>query len=94
MKTLIINSNWRARVALQVLKICGRSPELMAELRDALRQRLNIRECAHYSLWYAQNLSVLKMRFAWFCARHPFRCVQGSDETEFEKYCIAEYERR
>jgi hypothetical protein len=41
--TIIAQSNHRLRVAIAVVKLLGRRPELMAEVRDALNARRRAR---------------------------------------------------
>lgn len=91
MKTLILKSNWRARVAIQLVRIMGRLPETMAELRDGLNERRAMRSRAKFSLWFNSNESQLRNRWALFCARHPFRCQSGTAESQWNDFVTGEY---
>ena len=92
MKTLILNSNWRARVAIVALKSFGREPAMMAELRDALNQRSAMRAQAKFSLWYMRHEDAMRERFNVFIARHPFRFgLSSSLEKEWNDFVTGEY---
>lgn len=91
MKDLLYTSNFRARVAITAIRVAGRTPELMAELRDGLFQRLYMRESAKFELWYLANETRLKREWETFVARHPFRCSSGSEQRDFDNFVSQQY---
>ena len=94
MKRLIYSSNLRAQIAIVGVRIQGRNPETMAELRDAMRQRSNMRASAHYALWQQSHEAELKSRFNWFVLRNPFRLSAWKGlQAEFADYCQAEFQQ-
>jgi len=94
MKQLLANSNQRARVAIITLRMCGRSPEMLAELRDALNQRRSMREQARFSLWYLKREANMRERFNVFVARHQFRFgLSKGLEREWNDFVTGEYIR-
>lgn len=91
MKHLITSSNWRARVAIQAIRIAGREFHLMAELRDALNQRQSMRAQAKFSVWFVNWERRLRDAWRLYCARNPFRFQHGNDENQFNDFVMGEY---
>ena len=50
MKTLIVTSNHRLRLALLIVRVMGRNPATLAEVRDALNQRRAMRQQCRFAL--------------------------------------------
>lgn len=91
MKRLIRLSNYRAQVAIIAIRIAGRSAETMAELSDALLERMKMRCRAHFSIWFIANESRLVREFETNCVRNPFRCRHSDDKAEFDAFVVNDY---
>lgn len=87
---LIHASNQRARVAVIVAKLC-RDGGSMAELRDALNQRRNMRESAHFSLWFMRNEERLRDTFNRRLCRRELDHVTGDIEKDFSTFIRSQY---
>ena len=92
MKHLILNSNYRARVALLVIRVMGRNVETLTELRDALLQRSMMRSQCHFACWLLSNQHELRIRFNWWLGRNAFALQTHHSEPEaFRQFCLSEY---
>lgn len=88
--SLIATSNYRARVAILVCRLC-RDGATMAELRDALNQRRNMRESARFSLWFMANEERLRDTFTRRWVRRELDHRTGDMEKDFSTFIHKEY---
>lgn len=92
MKKVILLSNYRLQVALITVRVLGRSPETMAEVRDALNQRRNMRRQARFAGWCIEREYALRQRFDCMVARCHLQTLAG-EQAAFRQFCLAEYQR-
>jgi hypothetical protein len=93
MRQLILSSNHRLRLALLIVRVMGRNPATLAEVRDALNQRRAMRQQCRFALWLISHERELRHRFDHWLGRHQFAlATHGSEQAAFRQFCLSEYQ--
>lgn len=87
MQSLPFNSNRRLKLAIARVRVFGRCPVTLDEVRTALAQRRFLRQQMRFAAWLESHSHQLRHRFDRFMGRQAWRIItQAGERSAFGQF--------